>query len=141
MQPDKYKIFLLGRPAHSISDPFLIRHPRMSMRKRAKLFKPFAALKGYEDLLSEKNRIYERKRDLTEEECDHLNEALLHIRKGSIIKVEYFVAPDSKTIEGTYEKIVGVVQSLDVIKQSMVLDGTTIHFDDLFQITFDPSFI
>ena len=35
-----------GRPSHEKNDPFLIRHPSMSLEKRAKIFSPFDALKG-----------------------------------------------------------------------------------------------
>ncbi|MCR5214182.1 MAG: hypothetical protein K6E10_07175 [Eubacterium sp.] len=36
------------RPQHN-GDDFDIRHPRMSREQRAKIFAPFAALKGFEE--------------------------------------------------------------------------------------------
>ena len=39
------------------------RHPQMSRRQRAAQFMPFAALKGYYDLIRERERVAEPKRE------------------------------------------------------------------------------
>lgn len=44
-------VYLKGRPQHEGSDPFLFRHPNMSCRRRAKLFAPFDALRGFDAAL------------------------------------------------------------------------------------------
>ena len=36
-----------GRPRHQKTDPFGIRHPSMDPGKRAKIFAPFDALRGF----------------------------------------------------------------------------------------------
>lgn len=43
------------RPVHD-NDDFSIRHPKMSQEDRAKIFAPFAALKGYEEALEESSK-------------------------------------------------------------------------------------
>ncbi len=43
------------RPVHD-NDDFSIRHPKMSREDRAKIFAPFAALKGYEEALEESSK-------------------------------------------------------------------------------------
>lgn len=45
-------VFLKGRPRHDRYDPFRIRHPRMDRRKRAKIFAPFDALKGFSEAVA-----------------------------------------------------------------------------------------
>ena len=40
--------FLKGRPRHDRFDAFRIRHPSMDVGKRAKLFAPFDALRGFD---------------------------------------------------------------------------------------------
>ena len=40
------------RPVHD-GDEFEARHPKMSRENRAKIFAPFAALKGYEEAIDE----------------------------------------------------------------------------------------
>ena len=34
-------------------------HPRMSLQNRAKIFSPFAALRGYEEEIADQNRVHE----------------------------------------------------------------------------------
>lgn len=46
-------IINLKRPVHE-NDLFSINHPPMDRGRRAKIFAPFAALKGYEEAIDEK---------------------------------------------------------------------------------------
>ena len=39
--------FLQERPRHQKTDPFRIRHPNMDVGRRAKIFAPFDALRGF----------------------------------------------------------------------------------------------
>ena len=41
-----------GKPVHDKYDSFSIRHPAMDLSRRAKIFSPFDALKGFSDELS-----------------------------------------------------------------------------------------
>ena len=45
-------VFLKGKPEHDRFDPFRIRHPGMDRRKRAKIYAPFDALKGFHEALA-----------------------------------------------------------------------------------------
>ena len=50
MIADKYKIvYEKGKPAHAPFDDFSIKHPPMDLTRRAKIFSPFDALKGFND--------------------------------------------------------------------------------------------
>ncbi len=52
--PDDFKYreaFLKGRPRHEKTDPFRIRHPAMETGRRAKIFAPFDALRGFRGAL------------------------------------------------------------------------------------------
>ena len=46
-------VLLRGRPRHSPGDSFSIRHPAMDPVRRAKLFQPFDALKGFREAVAE----------------------------------------------------------------------------------------
>ena len=52
----------LQRPAHDLT------HPPMAISRRAKLFKPFAALSGFEEAVAEKNIVYVARAERSEEE-------------------------------------------------------------------------
>ena len=45
-----------GKPQHEKTDPFRIRHPSMDVKKRAKIFAPFDALKGFGDAIAAQNK-------------------------------------------------------------------------------------
>ena len=48
----KYKTtFEAARPVHERFDEFSLKHPSMSLSKRAKIFSPFDALKGFKDAI------------------------------------------------------------------------------------------
>lgn len=54
--PDfKYRdVFLRGKPQH-LDDWFSCRHPSMPPGKRAKIFAPFDALRGFSDAIASRN--------------------------------------------------------------------------------------
>ena len=43
-----------GRPVHDPLDPFTVRHPAMPLSRRAKIFSPFDALRGFGDAITAK---------------------------------------------------------------------------------------
>ena len=44
-----------GKPVHVKYDNFYLKHPPMELSRRAKIFAPFDALKGFRDAIEEKN--------------------------------------------------------------------------------------
>ena len=57
----KYKnTFLAGRPKHARTDRFRIRHPEMDHGRRAKIFAPFDALRGFSVAIDESLRVASR---------------------------------------------------------------------------------
>lgn len=46
------KVLEKGKPVHDKNDSFSIRHPAMDLSRRAKIFSPFDALKGFNDELA-----------------------------------------------------------------------------------------
>ncbi len=49
-------VALRGRPRHERTDAFRARHPQMDVGRRAKIFAPFDALKGFSAALAEEGR-------------------------------------------------------------------------------------
>jgi len=50
-----------GMPVHERTDAFRIRHPRMDVQRRAKIFAPFDALKGFNDALAASRQLQEER--------------------------------------------------------------------------------
>ena len=49
----RYKdVYEKGKPVHDKNDSFSAKHPPMELSKRAKIFSPFDALKGFSDELA-----------------------------------------------------------------------------------------
>ena len=46
------KVYEKGKPVHQKFDSFSIKHPPMDISKRAKIFSPFDALKGFNEELA-----------------------------------------------------------------------------------------
>lgn len=57
---------------------------KMSREERAKQFIPFAALKGYEDALREKEKVVVEKIELSEERKAELDAKLHQVRKNDM---------------------------------------------------------
>ena len=120
------------------------RHPRMPVANRAKIFSPFAALRGYEEEIAEEGRKRTRvpKKILPEEDVERISALLLQLRKGMKITAGYFkedtLHPASPPL-GTYEKVSGTVVRIDPVFQKLcVSDGegeVVIEFDDLAELS------
>lgn len=52
-----------GKPQHGKYDSFTRKHPPMPMSKRAKIFCPFDALKGFGEMIAEKERFCETEQE------------------------------------------------------------------------------
>lgn len=94
---------------------------------RAKQFMPFAALKGYYELICERERVVEPRRERTEEDALRLSQELARVERGSLVKVTYYHVDAYETIEGMVARIDTTFRTLAVIK-------TTIPFDDIFEV-------
>ena len=46
------EIFRKGKPQHTETDPFRCRHPCMEVGRRARIFAPFDALRGFREALA-----------------------------------------------------------------------------------------
>ena len=73
-------VFLKGKPQHDRYDPFRIRHPSMDCGRRAKIFAPFDALKGFNEAVSAKDVLYENRITSSQEDLDELNRRLEILR-------------------------------------------------------------
>lgn len=69
-------VYAKGKPRHDKYDWFSILHPNMDRGKRAKIFAPFDALKGFSELIGSKQNVYCFKKQLNEDEQNELNRRL-----------------------------------------------------------------
>ena len=74
-------VFLKGKPQHDRFDLFRIRHPSMDVIRRAKIFSPFDALKGFNEAIASKDVLYRERVELSDEDRTELDRRL-RILKG-----------------------------------------------------------
>ena len=114
----------------------LRKHPRMPLQNRAKIFSPFAALRGYDDQLEEEKQRSRRvqKRSLTEEEITTLSDKLMQVTKGMTVTVEYFkediTHPEIPPV-GEYCTLIGSVEAIDPVYRTLRLAGEVVPFEAL----------
>ncbi|MEC4176910.1 hypothetical protein VJ918_00500 [Adlercreutzia sp. R21] len=92
--------------------------------ERARQFAPFAALRGYYDLVQEKERVVEPRRPLAEDEARELAEAVAQLQRGQLVSVTFYE-------NDAYRTIVGTVSQIDMIYHDLWIVRTRIPFDEL----------
>lgn len=126
-----------------------IKHPRMSIANRAKIFSPFAALRGFEEEISDEgaSKLLVKKVELSDEEKNELSNRLLQVKKGMRVTVRYFVHVTA--VAGQYVSMTGTVPLIDPVYSELRLMPETIQktigigkglaavipFDDICEIT------
>ena len=111
------------------------KHPQLSKASYAAQFSPFAALTGYEGIISETARITNERVELGDKENDILNAKLQvigdHIKEHPEIKVTYFVK-DKKKSGGAYLQKIACIKRIDDVERIMYFtDGTNLPIDDI----------
>ena len=76
-----------------------VKHPRMALSNRAKIFSPFAALRGFDDEISSEgaSKLLVKKVELSDEEKNTLSDKLLQVKKGMKVVARYFVRSTENT--------------------------------------------
>ncbi|MBQ9299365.1 MAG: hypothetical protein IJ214_02525 [Clostridia bacterium] len=128
-----------------LARPISKKHAPMPRSDRAKQFMPFAALKGYDDAISQKQVVYEPRMELGDEQRDRLDAALLRLhetlRAGGHPRVAvlcFVPRPDgipSSPPLGQYLSFAGVVQRMNLENQRLQLDGQWLPLADIIALT------
>lgn len=94
---------------------------------RAQQFMPFAALRGYYDLVRQRERVVQPKRALTDEEALELSRAFAQLERRSMAEVVYYDG------EG-YITLRGIVTDIDEAARILTIVRTHIPFDDILEL-------
>lgn len=81
----------------------------MEIAHRAKIFAPFAALKGFEECVREKEIIFEERKILTDDQMEKIDQRLRSLKNNDWIKAKYFVVNPLDAEIGQYKEITGPV--------------------------------
>ena len=115
------------------------RHPHMPTGDRAAQFSPFAALTGYEDVLSETARETEGKAELSADKQEELDRQLSQLalsEAGVPVSITYFF-PDPNKDGGKYNTVNTTSVRIDEIRSLLfTAEGVEIPICDLWNIEF-----
>ena len=101
----------------------------MAIKKadRARQFMPFAALTGYYEVIKQREKIIEPRKELSEDEAEILSDKLSKIQKGMLITITYYK-------EDCYEILTGLVSNIDPVYRTITIVKTKIAIDDVCDI-------
>ena len=150
----KYKnVYLKGKPVHTGTDGFLRRHPPMDLGRRAKIFSPFDALRGFGDAVRSKDIVYADRPEVSEDAQREISRKLAALRnltrfradKNNRPRVEiaFFAVctdPDSFAcgVRGKVKTVSGVCRRVDDGPGRAVTVGdSVIPFDDILSLSAD----
>ena len=99
----------------------------MPRADRASQFMPFAALKGFEEALREKERIEVEKVMPTDETLEYLDYQLSLLKIGDMVTITYYDC-------GAYVRKTGLISRIKKDAGFLTVVTTDISFDDIRQI-------
>ena len=100
----------------------------MNRVDRAKLFIPFDALKGLQEILREKEMEVEERKELSEESLMELQEELNKVEIGSKVTIKYY--KDNK-----YTDITGIVTKINYFKKKIIInEEIIINVGDIIEL-------
>jgi hypothetical protein len=144
-------VFLKGKPRHDRYDSFRIRHPEMPPAKRAKLFAPFDALRGFDFAILMKNEVYTDRVIMSPEDREELDRRLsiLHnltynsrIARANRpqVAVTYYepcsdVNSEAYASQGQYRTVTGICRNVDAeVTKTILVDEMRIPMEDILKI-------
>lgn len=95
--------------------------------ERAKQFMPFAALKGYDKKIKEKEKIVIRKKELSDDENNSLDEIIPNINKSDMVRIIHY-------FDGEYVKTEGLVTKINIDMRFLIVVKMKIEFNDINKI-------
>ena len=95
---------------------------------RARQFMPFATLRGFYDLIREKERVVEPRRIRSDEENARIDRKLNQVRRGMMVKLTYYN-------RDAYETVEGMVSNIDTVFRTVTIVKTKIPLDDIYDIS------
>ena len=101
----------------------------MAIKKadRARQFMPFAALTGYYEVIKQREKIIEPRKELSEDEAEILSDKLNKVQKGMLITLTYYK-------EDCYETLTGLVSNIDPVYRTITIVKNKIAIDDVYDI-------
>ncbi len=96
---------------------------------RAGQFMPFAALRGFYDIIRERERVVVPKHEIAEDKASELSEKMKLVERGMMVKVLYYSNDEYVSVEG-------IVSKIDIDFRKITIVKTEINLDDIWDIEY-----
>ena len=83
---------------------------------------PFAALRGFEEMIKQQTREVTPRRELSDDEAKRLSQRIARIEKGNVVRVVYYAEDGYMTLDGMVSEIDLTLRFLRIVKQRIDLD-------------------
>lgn len=104
----------------------------MNNAQRAKIFAPYAALKGFGDYILAAQHSTQERVLLAEDAAAELNRQLQTLRRGDIIAVNYY-------LHDQYVEVCGAVRRISLEEEQLTVGGIRIPFGDILSVRRDET--
>lgn len=94
----------------------------MTRQQRAYIFQAFDALKGFRELLKEKERVVVEKRELSEDDLEILDQKIHEVQKGDMLRIVYYDGKEYIQKTGVLSKVDIEQRYIQIVKQIIELD-------------------
>ncbi len=128
-----------SRPEH-INDEFSAKHPKMSIDDRAKIFSPFAALRGHSAYVHKRERTTVGKIELSPDDAKVLSDILsviaekVRLGEKPDVCVTYFIPDKERRGEGRYADISGNIRKFNTDMGFLKIGDENIFFENIYFI-------
>lgn len=117
------------------------KHPKMAVENRAKIFAPFAALRGFEIsiLTKEQDRILVPKRLISDEMLEENEKILGRMQSGERIRICWFnpVKVIDEVVVGEYRTETATVCGIDPLSKELLLPEGSVPLSDIWEVSLD----
>ena len=103
---------------------------KMPRQERAKQFLPFNSLKGFYDLVSEQEKIKTKRRKITQDEAERINEQIVVLKEGMMVTITYYETDG-------YIKRQGIITFIDYVMKTIKIIDTVIPIKDIIDVKID----
>lgn len=127
---------IIGMPRHVSGSR---RH--MPTSDRAKIFAPFAALKGFDGVIRAKARAFDARAEIADDMAEEIDLSLRLLDK-AVTDPENKELPTASVVyfdgaAGTYRRLKAAVTDVCAVRRTLTLGGVTVGFDDIIDISYE----
>ena len=100
---------------------------KMTNLQRAKQFMPFAALKGFEERLAAVAKYRERRKVLSDDQLQELDQQWLKLEEGNLVRIVYYY-------QDTHQSTEGIVQKIDEPRHVILVQNLKIRLSNIMSL-------